>query len=169
MPWLPITVGKTRDTLSSPKNIGQRQSGSVKRTKIGNAIRAHMTELGIIAAKGAECRSTERTSGLVGASDLHALDLTLRLTFRDEHADRAAGRRDRRPTSKVRQVNVWRRSPMLGMLAATIIAATTPDVDNFDCAGLCCMARPYAQTSLCGGKQKVGAISKMGTSAAAVS
>jgi hypothetical protein len=53
--------------------------------------------------------------------------------------------------------------PGVGMLSATIIAATTPDVANFDCA------RDYAawlgltpKPHSTGGKQKVGRISKMG-------
>ncbi|SHF17803.1 Transposase IS116/IS110/IS902 family protein, partial [Acidocella aminolytica 101 = DSM 11237] len=53
--------------------------------------------------------------------------------------------------------------PGVGILSATIIAATTPDVDNFDCA------RDYAawlgltpKPHSTGGKQKVGRISKMG-------
>lgn len=53
--------------------------------------------------------------------------------------------------------------PGVGVLSATIIAATTPDVDNFDCA------RDYAawlgltpKPHSTGGKQRVGAISKMG-------
>lgn len=53
--------------------------------------------------------------------------------------------------------------PGVGMLTATIIAATTPVVDNFDCA------RDYAawlgltpKPHSTGGRQRVGSISKMG-------
>lgn len=52
--------------------------------------------------------------------------------------------------------------PGVGMLSATIIAATTPEADNFDCA------RDYAawlgltpKPHSTGGKQRVGRISKM--------
>jgi hypothetical protein len=59
--------------------------------------------------------------------------------------------------------------PGVGKLSATIIAATTPDVGNFDCA------RDYAawlgltpKPHSTGGKQKIGRISKMGNRYSAV-
>ncbi|UUP18249.1 hypothetical protein NTH_02729 [Nitratireductor thuwali] len=53
--------------------------------------------------------------------------------------------------------------PGVGMLSATIIAATTPDVDNFDsarvyAAWLGLTPKPHST----GGKQRVGRIFKMG-------
>lgn len=53
--------------------------------------------------------------------------------------------------------------PGVGILSATIIAATTPDVDNFDCARdyaawLALTPKPHST----GGKQRMGRISKMG-------
>lgn len=65
-----------------------------QRTQIGNAIRAHMTEFGIIAAGCAECRSIEGTPGRASGSGADACGFALRSVGRDEHADRAADRRD---------------------------------------------------------------------------
>lgn len=135
-----------------------------QRTQIGNAIRAHMTELGIIAAKSP--RNVDRLR-----TQLHQLPegarLPVNLLF-DRLVDT-----DRRIEELTVQIGaIYRQSeisqrlatiPGVGMLSATIIAATTRDVGNFDrardCAAWLGLAPKPRSTA---GKQKVGRISKMG-------
>ena len=135
-----------------------------QRTQIGNAIRAHLTEFGIIAAKGARNveRLREQLDRLPEAARMPVSLLFDQLANTDERIERL--------TEEIEETHAHNETsqrlatiPGVGMLTATIIAATTPDVDNFDCA------RDYAswlgltpKPHSTGGKQRVGRISKMG-------
>jgi transposase len=106
-----------------------------QRTQIGNAIRAHMTEFGIITAKGAQ--NVERLKEQVDQLP-QAARIPLILLF-DQLSERTSG--SSRLTDEIEetysQSDTSQRLatiPGVGVLPATIIAATTPDVDNFDCA-----------------------------------
>ena len=133
-------------------------------TQTGNAIRAHMAEFGIVTAKG-----SKRVADL--AEDLGALPEAARLPLRalfDQLAETQA--RIDRLTDDIeevhRQNDVSRRLasiPGVGVLTATAIAATTPDVGHFS------SARDYAawlgltpKQHSTGGKPRSGGISKMG-------
>lgn len=135
-----------------------------QRTQIGNAIRAHMTEFGIIAAKGAQ--NVERLKEQLDQLP-EAARMPVRLLF-DQLAE--TDKRIEQLTDEIAETYAQSETsqrlatiPGVGMLSATIIAATTPDVDNFG------SARDYAawlgltpKPHSTGGKQKVGRISKMG-------
>jgi transposase len=133
-------------------------------TQTGNAIRAHMAEFGIVAPKG-----SKRVEEL--SSELETLPETARLPLQalfDQLAETQA--RIDRLTAEIedvhRQCEVSRRLasiPGVGVLTATAIAATTPDVSNFS------SARDYAawlgltpKQHSTGGKPRSGGISKMG-------
>lgn len=133
-------------------------------TQIGNAIRAHMAEFGIVGPKG-----SKRVDDL--KSELNALPEAARLPLQalfDQFAETRA--RIDRLTDEIevvhRQSEVSRRLasiPGVGVLTATAIAATTPDVSNFS------SARDYAawlgltpKQHSTGGKPRSGGISKMG-------
>jgi transposase len=133
-------------------------------TQTGNAIRAHMAEFGIVTAKG-----SKRVAGL--EAELTALPEAARLPLQalfDQLADTQA--RIDRLTDEIeevhRQNDVSRRLasiPGVGVLTATAIAATTPNVGNF------ASARDYAawlgltpKQHSTGGKPRSGGISKMG-------
>ncbi len=133
-------------------------------TQTGNAIRAHMAEFGIVAAKGAK-----RVETL--ASELDALPKAARMPLQalfEQCAQTQA--RIERLTDEIkdvhRQSEVSQRLATIsgvGVLTATAIAATTPDVSNFG------SARDYAawlgltpKPHSTGGKPKNGGISKMG-------
>ncbi|MFD2741747.1 IS110 family transposase [Sulfitobacter aestuarii] len=133
-------------------------------TQTGNAIRAHMTEFGIVTAKG-----SKRVADL--ADKLDTLPEVARLPLRalfDQLAETQA--RIDRLTDEIEEVHrendVSRRLvsiPGVGVLTATAIAATTPDVGNFS------SARDYAawlgltpKQHSTGGKPRSGGISKMG-------
>lgn len=133
-------------------------------TQIGNAIRAHMAEFGIVSPKG-----SKRVEDL--KSELSALPEAARLPLEalfDQFAETRA--RIERLTDEIeeihRQNEVSRRLasiPGVGVLTATAIAATTPDVGNFS------SARDYAawlgltpKQHSTGGKPRSGGISKMG-------
>lgn len=133
-------------------------------TQTGNAIRAHMAEFGIVTAKGAK-----RVETL--ASELDALPKAARMPLQAlfEQCAETQARIDRL-TDEIkdvhRQSEVSQRLatiPGVGVLTATAIAATTPDVSNFG------SARDYAawlgltpKPHSTGGKPKNGGISKMG-------
>ena len=133
-------------------------------TQIGNAIRAHMAEFGIVGPKG-----SKRVADL--KSELSALPEVARLplqTLFDQFAETRS--RIDRLTDEIEEVHrqneVSRRLasiPGVGVLTATVIAATTPDVGNFS------SARNYAawlgltpKQHSTGGKPRSGGISKMG-------
>jgi transposase len=148
-----------------------------QRTQIGNAIRAHMTEFGVIAAKGAQNvdRLKEHVDLLPEAARTPVNLLFDQLAETDMRVEQLTcmieETHEQNETSQ-RLATI----PGVGMLSATISAhdarpcatgdrgaATTPDVDNFDCA------RDYAawlgltpKPHSTGGKQRVGRISKMG-------
>jgi len=123
-----------------------------------------MTEFGIITAKGAQ--NVGRLKGQLDRLP-EAVRMPVNLLF-DQLAE--TDQRIERLTAEIeethKQSEISQRLatiPGVGMLSATIIAATTPDVGNFDCA------RDYAawlgltpKPHSTGGKQKMGAISKMG-------
>jgi transposase len=135
-----------------------------QRTQIGNAIRGHMTEFGIIAAKGVQNveRLEEHLDRLPEAARMPVSLLFDQLSETDKRIEQL--------TEEIAETHAHDETsqrlatiPGVGMLTATIIAATTPDVDNFDCA------RDYAawlgltpKPHSTGGKQRVGRISKMG-------
>ncbi len=135
-----------------------------QRTQIGNAIRAHMTEFGVIAAKGAQ--NVERLREQVDRlPDVTRMPLNLLFDQLAETDKRIEQLTDEIEVAHERDETSQRLAtiPGVGMLTATIIAATTPVVDNFDCA------RDYAawlgltpKPHSTGGRQRVGSISKMG-------
>ena len=133
-------------------------------TQTGNAIRAHMAEFWIVTAKGSK-RVADLAAELVVLPE--AARMPLRALF-DQLAETQA--RIDRLTDEIEAVH--RRSevsqrlasiPGVGLLTATAIAATTPDVGNFS------SARDYAawlgltpKQHSTGGKSRSGGISKMG-------
>lgn len=136
-----------------------------QRTQISNAIRAHMMECGVIAAKGAQNvdRLRMQLHHLPEAARLPVSLLFEQLADTDTRIAQLTGEIEAthaRSETSQRLATI----PGVGMLSATIIAATTPDIDNFDCA------RDYAawlgltpKPHSTGGKQRTGRISKMGT------
>ena len=133
-------------------------------TQTGNSIRAHMAEVGIVTAKG-----SKRVADL--AEELDTLPKAARPPLRvlfDQLAE--IQERIERLTDEIeeihRQNDVSRRLTSIrgvGVLTATAIAATTPDVGNFS------SARDYAawlgltpKQHSTGGKPRSGGISKMG-------
>lgn len=133
-------------------------------TQIGNAIRAHMSEFGVVAPKGAK-----RIENL--ASELNSLPEAARMPLRALFGQlKDTQTRIDRLTAEIEEVHrhseVSRRLasiPGVGVLTATAIAATTPDVGNFS------SARDYAawlgltpKQHSTGGKTRSGGISKMG-------
>ncbi len=133
-------------------------------TQTGNAIRAHMAEFGIVTAKG-----SKRVASLEGELDTlpEAARLPLQALFEQLAETQARIDRLTDEIEEVHQQNeVSRRLvsiPGVGVLTATAIAATTPDVSNFS------SARDYAawlgltpKQHSTGGKPRSGGISKMG-------
>lgn len=106
-----------------------------QRTQISNAIRAHMMEFGVIAAKGA--RNVDRLRmqlrHLPEAARLPVSLLFEQLVDTDTRIEQLTGEIEAthaQSETSQRLATI----PGGGMLSATIIAATTPNVDNFDCA-----------------------------------
>lgn len=106
-----------------------------QRTQIGNAIRAHVTEFGVIAAKGAQ--NVERLRTQLGQLP-EAARLSVDLLF-EQLADTDG--RIELLTGEIKVTHAQNETsqrlatiPGVSMLPATIIAATTPDVSNFGCA-----------------------------------
>ena len=135
-----------------------------QRTQLGNAIRAHMAEFGVVIAKGAQ--NVERL--MTHLRDLpEAARLPVSLLF-DQLTD--TDRRIEQLTGEIKVTHSQSETsqrlatiPGVGVLSATVIAATTPEVGTFG------SARDYAawlgltpKPHSTGGKQKVGRISKMG-------
>lgn len=133
-------------------------------TQVGNAIRAHMAEFGIVTAKG-----SKRVAIL--ADELDKVPGPARLPLRALFYPLAETQaRIDQLTDEIEEVHrqneVSRRLasiPGVGVLTATAIAATTPDVSNFG------SARDYAawlgltpKRHSTGGKPRSGGISKMG-------
>jgi transposase len=133
-------------------------------TQVGNAIRAHMAEFGIVTAKG-----SKRVLDL--AAELDTLQEVARIPLRalfDQLAETQT--RIDRLTDEIEEVHRRNEAsrrlasiPGVGVLTATAIAATTPDVSNFS------SARDYAawlgltpKQHSTGGKPRSGGISKMG-------
>lgn len=147
-----LILHRTRDLL-----VGQV-------TQVGNAIRAHMAEFGIVTAKG-----SKRVASLADELDKVPEPARLPLQVLFDQLTETQARIDRLTDEieKVhRQSEVSRRLasiPGVGVLTATAIAATTPDVRNFG------SARDYAawlgltpKQHSTGGKPRSGGISKMG-------
>lgn len=135
-----------------------------QRTQIGDAIRAHMTEFGIITAKGAQNveRLKEQVDQLPQAARMLLILLFDQLSETNKRIERLTDEIEE-TYSQSETSQRLATIPGVGVLSATIIAATTPDVDNFDCARDCAAwlgltPKPHST----GGKQRVGAISKMG-------
>jgi len=135
-----------------------------KVTQSGNAIRAHMAEFGIVAAKG-----TRGVEGLWSQIDAlpQAARLPLKMLF-DQLADTKAriDRLAKEIDEAHRGCETNRRLisiPGVGVLAATAITATTPDVSNLasvrDFAAWLGLTPKQHST---GGKSRNGRISKMG-------
>lgn len=123
-----------------------------------------MTEFGIITAKGAQNvdRLKEQVDQLPEAARMPLILLFDQLSETNKRIERLTDEIEEtygQSETSQRLATI----PGVGVLSATIIAATTPDVDNFDCA------RDYAawlgltpKPHSTGGKQRVGGISKMG-------
>ena len=133
-------------------------------TQVGNAIRAHMAEFGIITVKG-----SKRVASLI--EELDSLPEAARAPLRQlfEQLDDTQRKIDRL-TQQIEEVHLRDEVscrlvsiPGVGVLTATAIAATTPDVSNFS------SARDFAawlgltpKQHSTGGKHRSGSISKMG-------
>ncbi len=104
-------------------------------TQTSNAIRAHMAEFGIVTAKGSK-RVADLAEEVVSLPE--AAHLPLRALFDQLAATQARIDQLTREIEEVhRQSEVSRRLasiPGVGVLTATAIAATTPDVGNFGSA-----------------------------------
>lgn len=128
-------------------------------TQVGNAIRAHVAEFGIVTAKG-----SKRVTDL--AEELETLPEAARMPLRalfDQLAETQA--RIVRLTDEIEEVH--RQNEVSRRLASIpgvgVLTATTPDVSNFS------SARDYAawlgltpKQHSTGGKPRSGGISKMG-------
>jgi transposase len=135
-----------------------------QRTQIGNAIRAHMTEFGIITAKGPQNveRLKEQVDQLPEAARMPLILLFDQLSETNTRIERLTDEIEE-TYSQSETSQRLATIPGVGVLSATIIAATTPDVGNFDCArGYTAWLGLTPKPHSTGGKQRVGAISKMG-------
>lgn len=135
-----------------------------QRTQLVNTIRAHLSEFGIVVAKGIHNvdRLLEAATELPAAArpgvDLLADQLRETQEKIDEVTDRIETAQKTDPLAR-RLATV----PGVGAITASAIAATTPEVDNFR------SARDYAawlgltpQPHSSGGKERLGRISKAG-------
>ncbi len=136
-------------------------------TQIGNSIRAHMAEFGLVVAQGVhnieKLLEQAQTAGNLPEAARAPIQLWAE-QFRDTRG------RIERLTQEIeaahKAVATSRRLasiPGVGVLSASVIAATTPDVSNFR------SARDYAawlgltpKQHSSGGKERIGRISKMG-------
>ena len=135
-----------------------------QRTQLVNTIRAHLSEFGIVVAKGIHNvdRLLEASSELPDAAR-PAIDLLSdQLRETQEKIDAVTARIEaaQKTDPLARRLATI---PGLGAITATAIAATTPEVDNFR------TARDYAawlgltpQPHSSGGKERLGRISKAG-------
>ena len=135
-----------------------------QRTQLVNTIRAHLSEFGIVVAKGIHnvdrllAATTELPAAARPAVDLLADQLRDTQEKIDEVTDRIEAAQRTDPLAR-RLATI----PGIGAITASAIAATTPEVDNFR------SARDYAawlgltpQPHSSGGKERLGRISKAG-------
>lgn len=135
-----------------------------QRTQLVNTIRAHLSEFGIVVAKGIHnanrllAATTELPAAARPAVDLLADQLRDTQEKIDELTDRIEAAQRTDPLAR-RLATI----PGVGAISASAIAATTPEVDNFR------SARDYAawlgltpQPHSSGGKERLGRISKAG-------
>ena len=135
-----------------------------QRTQLVNTIRAHLSEFGIVVAKGIHnvdrllAATTELPAAARPAVDLLAEQLRDTQEKIDEVTDRIEAAQRTDPLAR-RLATI----PGVGAISASAIAATTPEVDNFR------SARDYAawlgltpQPHSSGGKERLGRISKAG-------
>lgn len=140
-----------------------------QRTQIINAVRGHLTEYGWVAPKG---RSNVRLladllEDELGASLPEAARAMFQMMVRAiEALDSRIGDLDKEIAQRAREDQAARRLmtiPGIGPIAATAIVALAPPMESFRCgrdfaAWVGLTPRQYST----GGKQKLGAISKMG-------
>jgi transposase len=135
-----------------------------QRTQLVNTIRAHLSEFGLVIAKGIHNvdRLLEAATGLPAAArsavDMLAGQLRETQEKIDELSCRIETRQKTDPLAR-RLATI----PGIGPVTASAIAATTPEIDNFR------SARDYAawlgltpQPHSTGGKERLGRISKAG-------
>ena len=135
-----------------------------QRTQLVNTIRAHLSEFGIVVAKGIHnvdrllAATTELPAAARPAVDLLADQLRDTQEKIDEVTARIEAAQRTDPLAR-RLATI----PGVGAISASAIAATTPEVDNFR------SARDYAawlgltpQPHSSGGKERLGRISKAG-------
>ena len=135
-----------------------------QRTQLVNTIRAHLSEFGIVVAKGIHhvdrllAATTELPAAARPAVDLLADQLRDTQEKIDELTDRIEAAQRTDPLAQ-RLATI----PGVGAISASAIAATTPEVDNFR------SARDYAawlgltpQPHSSGSKERLGRISKAG-------
>lgn len=106
-----------------------------QRTQIGNAIRAHMGEFGIVVAQGPQNigRLKDQLPEVPETARRPLELLFAQLAETKARIDELAGeieKSHKKNEASRRLVTV----PGVGVLTATVIAATTPDVTNFACA-----------------------------------
>jgi len=135
-----------------------------QRTQLVNTVRAHLSEFGIVVAKGVHnvdrllAATTELPATARPAVDLLADQLRDTQEKIDELTDRIEAVQRTDPLAR-RLATI----PGVGAISASAIAATTPEVDNFR------SARDYAawlgltpQPHSSGGQERLGRISKAG-------
>lgn len=136
-------------------------------TQIGNSIRAHLGELGLVAPKGAHnvevLLDAVEKEGALPAAALDPLKL-LSAQFRQtrekvEQITLTIGAAQKTNAAAKRLATI----PGVGTLTSSVIAATAPDVSNFRsardfAAWLGLTPKPHSS----GGKEHLGRISKMG-------
>ena len=135
-----------------------------QRTQLVNTIRAHLSEFGIVVAKG--IHNVDRL--LAAAGDLPdaarpAVDLLAEQLRQTQEKIETVTTGSRRLRGPIHLPDVLATIPGVGAISASAIAATTPEVDNFR------SARDYAawlgltpQPHSSGGKERLGRISKAG-------
>ena len=136
-----------------------------QRTQLVNTIRAHLSEFGIVVAKGIHnvdrllAATTELPAAARPAVDMLAEQLRETQEKIDEVTDRIEAAQRTDPLAR-RLATI----PGVGAISASAIAATTPEVDNFrsarDYAAWLGLDGPQPHSS--GGKERLGRISKAG-------
>lgn len=136
-------------------------------TQIGNSIRAHLGEFGLVAPKGVQnvevLLDAVKEQRCLPAAALEPIEL-LSTQFRDtknrvDQITRAIETAQKSDATAKRLATI----PGVGTLTSSVIAATAPDVSNFRSARdfsawLGLTPKPHSS----GGKEHVGRISKMG-------
>ncbi|MBC7990200.1 MAG: IS110 family transposase [Luteimonas sp.] len=169
-PSMRFVAVKTEAQQAAALVFRTRDLAVKQRTQIANAIRGHLTEYGWVAPKGAA--SLALLADLLDDGEIgQALPEAARPMFAMmvdmlAQLDERIGVLDKEITRRAREDEVARRLmtiPGIGPITATAIAAIAPPAETFD------KGRDFAawlglvpKQMSTGGKQKLGAISRMG-------